>query len=65
MSNNNRFYASKFPDADDTPERVFRVAQQIMNLAVRQRQLRDFLESELQVSLERRNNVKRIEARRL
>ena len=61
---NNRLYASKFPDADETPERVFRVAQQIMNLAVRQRQLRDFLESELQDSLDRRSNVKRFEARR-
>jgi hypothetical protein len=61
---NNRLYASKFPDADEASERVFRVAQQIMNLAVRQRQLREFLEGELQVSLERRSNVKRFEARR-
>jgi hypothetical protein len=52
---NNRVYASKFADADEASERVFRVAQQLMNLAVRQRQLREFLESELQGSLERRN----------
>jgi hypothetical protein len=52
---NNRLYASKLPDPDEASERVFRVAQQLMNLAVRQRQLREFLESELQGSLERRN----------
>jgi len=59
MSNNRlqaakRLYASELPDAEEASERVFRVAQHIMNLAVRQRQLREFLESELQVSLERR-----------
>ena len=45
----------KFPDGENSSERVLRIARQLDELASLQRHLADFLESELKASLERRN----------
>jgi hypothetical protein len=47
----------KFPEGEDSSERVLRIARQLDELSSLQRQLTDFLESELKASLERRNKT--------
>ena len=47
----------KFPDHEGSSEQVLRIARQLDELASSQRQLTDFLESELKASLERRNKT--------
>jgi hypothetical protein len=47
----------KLSDRADSSEQVLRIARQLDELASLQRQLTDFLESELKASLERRNKT--------
>ena len=47
----------KLPDGEESSEQVLRIARQLDELASLQRQLTDFLESELKASLERRKKM--------